>query len=389
MHHMGRDIAVSLVNVSKVYKFYRDPVERLKSFFVPNRYGNEFVALRDITLTIEKGKTIGIIGENGAGKSTLLKILSRVIEPTSGVVQINGNVLSILELGVGLHPEFTGRENILFYGEILGYSRDFLVTKTNDIISFSELGDFIDKPIKTYSSGMLMRLAFSIVSSLDPEIIILDEVLAVGDMHFQQKSLGRILEFKKSGKTIIFCSHDMYQIRMISDEVIWIKDGMIQERGEPEKVVFNYEMYQMRRHLPPEDGGHSNAPVIIRHVRLVSDKEPLRTFDDLVFEVETISADDRPYHVMLSLKLEPTLGICAVGTHLRGLPPLRGSRRVQFIFPRSRIIRGSFYAHARIFDETGLTLYHERVTPFIEVLRDCDELGLCYLDCEITHEEII
>src|SRR5574340_1096576 len=169
---------ITASGVTKLYRVYGTPFDRLKGIFSHSASYNEFYALQDIDLTIRTGETVGLIGENGAGKSTLLKIFSGVLSPTKGSVSVRGCVLSILELGVGLHPEFSGRDNIFFYGDLLGFSREFIKSMIAEIIDFSELGQFIDKPIKIYSSGMLMRLAFSIVTSFDPEILVLDEVLA-------------------------------------------------------------------------------------------------------------------------------------------------------------------------------------------------------------------
>jgi len=382
------DNTIEINNISKEYHFYKSPVSRLKSLFFKGNHSQKFDVLHNINLNISRGETIGIIGENGAGKSTLLKIISGVLQPTHGDITIKGRVLSILELGVGLHPEFTGKENIFFYGDVLGFGRDFILSKLDEIIDFSELGDFIEKPIKTYSSGMLMRLAFSIISSFDPDIIILDEVLAVGDMYFQKKSLNRILEFKKKGKTIIFCSHDMYHIRMISDKVLWIKKGEIADMGEPERVIFNYETFQMKKdvNLP---GEAVSAPVIIKDVRLLNTEEVIKTFDDLKFQVITSATEDVPYHLMLSIKIEATLGVCAVGTHLKGMKPMTGDRVLTFFFPNQGIIRGSFYAHARVYDENGMLLYHEKTTPHFEILKDCDEIGLSYMPCDIKVEDLI
>jgi len=378
--------AIEIDNISKEFHFYNSPLTRLKSLLFKGNHAQKFHVLNNINLNIKTGETLGIIGENGAGKSTLLKLISGVLEPSSGKVSLKGKILSILELGVGLHPEFTGRENIFFYGDVLGFGRDFILSKIDEIIEFSELKEYIDQPVKTYSSGMVMRLAFSIVSSFDPDVIILDEVLAVGDMYFQKKSLNKILEFKSKGKTIIYCAHDLYQIRMIADRVIWIKNGRIEDIGDPEKVIFNYEMYQMKKEMPVTSD-IQNAPVFITDVKLLNNSDIIRTFDDLLFQISTISVQNVPYHVMLSIKIEPTLGVCAAGTHFKKMEPLRGSRVIKFTFPEQNIIRGSFYAHARIFDQNGMLLYHEKTTPHFEVLKNCDEIGISYMPCEIKIEK--
>lgn len=373
--------AIEVRNLAKSYRLYRKPSDRLKSFFLKDVFSETVHALEDVSFSAKEGETIGVIGENGAGKSTLLKLISGVLSPTSGNINVNGRALSILELGVGFHPEFSGRENIFFYGDVLGFGRSFINSKIDGIIDFSELGAFIDKPVKTYSSGMVVRLAFSIVSSFEPDVLILDEILAVGDTHFQRKSLNRILDFKKRGKTILFCSHDSYHVRMLCDRALWLKGGKLVEAGEPERVLYNYESYQMRKEVAVAEAPSSSVPVVIRDVGLMNDVA-IKTFDDIKFRITTEANDNTPYHVMISIKISAAIGVCAAGTHFRQIPPMRGSRTITVTFPKAALIRGAFYAHARVYDESGIILYHEKVTPFFEVVKDCDELGLSYMPCE-------
>jgi lipopolysaccharide transport system ATP-binding protein len=234
-------------DLSKVYQLYDSPFHRLKAFFIRDGKNREFVALQNVCFSLKRGETLGIIGENGAGKSTLLQLIAGTLSPTSGEALARGRILALLELGVGFHPDFTGRENIFFYGDMLGLSREYIHSKFDEVVEFSELGDFIDRPLKTYSTGMQMRLAFSLVSSLDPDILIVDEALSVGDMHFQKKCVDRIIEFKKRGVTIIFCSHSTYQVGILCDRVIWLKDGKMEMEGMTERVVAAYEFYQLEK----------------------------------------------------------------------------------------------------------------------------------------------
>jgi lipopolysaccharide transport system ATP-binding protein len=304
-----------------------------------------------------------------------------VLTPSEGSVGVNGRVLSILELGVGLHPEFSGRENIFFYGDILGFSRDFLKSIVDEIIEFSELDKFIDKPIKTYSSGMLMRLSFSIITSFSPDILILDEVLAVGDLHFQRKSLNRILEYKKNGMTILFCSHDTYHIRMLCDRVLWLKEGREKLLGSTDAVVSEYESYQMNKdentESMPQD---SSLPVIISSVTLLNGAT-VKSGEDMTFEIQTKAVNQNtPYHIMLSVKLKEGRGVYVTGSHLAGREKLLGSRTLRIIFPHNQLLSGVFYGHARVFDETGLILYNEKVTGFFNVIKDTQEFGICFME---------
>ncbi|MDC0715235.1 ABC transporter ATP-binding protein [Stigmatella sp. ncwal1] len=197
-------------------------------------------ALRGIDLVIPRGKTVGILGRNGSGKSTLLKLMTGIYAPTSGSIEINGRVSALLDLGAGFHPDFSGRENILINGIILGMSRAEVRERMDDIIAFSELGDFVDEPVRTYSSGMYMRLAFSVATHVDPDILIVDEILAVGDEHFGKKSLAKMMEFKRAGKTIVLVTHDMGTIERWCDTAAWLDAGRIRRVGTPEEVVQDY-----------------------------------------------------------------------------------------------------------------------------------------------------
>ncbi|NOJ94170.1 ABC transporter ATP-binding protein [Corallococcus coralloides] len=197
-------------------------------------------ALRGIDLVVPRGKTVGIIGRNGSGKSTLLKLITGIYTPTTGTIDINGRISALLDLGAGFHPDFSGRENILINGIILGMSRAEVKARMEEIIAFSELGDFIDEPVRTYSSGMYMRLAFSVATHVDPDILIIDEILAVGDEHFGKKSLAKMTEFKRAGKTIVIVTHDLGTLERWCDLGAWIDAGRIREFGPPADVIRSY-----------------------------------------------------------------------------------------------------------------------------------------------------
>lgn len=197
-------------------------------------------ALKDIDLDIPKGKTVGIVGRNGSGKSTLLKLVTGIYRPSSGRIDVHGRISALLDLGAGFHPDFTGRENILINGIILGMSREEVVRRTPEIIAFSELGEFIDEPVRTYSSGMFMRLAFAVATHVEPEILIVDEILAVGDEHFSRKSRAKMTEFKNAGKTILLVTHDLNTLKKWCDLAVWIDGGRIRQCGDPHLVVEAY-----------------------------------------------------------------------------------------------------------------------------------------------------
>lgn len=235
---------VEVNNVSINYKMMKDKVKSVKEYIVQLLQGKiqyeELRALNNVSFEVKKGEVMGIIGKNGAGKSTLLKVISGILKPTEGSVELHGNVVPMLELGSGFDFDLSGRENIFLNGAVLGYSEKFLKDKFDEILEFSELGDFIDIPIRNYSSGMVMRLAFSVASQVNPEILIVDEILAVGDSAFQEKSKAKMLELMSGGTTVLFTSHSIGQIEEMCDRVVWLDHGNVMAIGAPEEVCGKY-----------------------------------------------------------------------------------------------------------------------------------------------------
>lgn len=236
------DRAIKVTNVTKSFRVHREKNNTLKEkvLYAGRAKYVDFVALQSVSLEIEQGSTVGLIGTNGSGKSTLLKIISRILYPDVGTVQVRGRVSSLLELGAGFHPDFTGLENIFLNGSLMGLSKRELKRKLDAIVEFSELGDFITEPIRGYSSGMYMRLAFSIATAIDPDVLLLDEILAVGDAAFQAKCMTRLAELKRAGKTIVIVSHDANAIESVCDEVIWLHHSKIREIGNPKQILSRY-----------------------------------------------------------------------------------------------------------------------------------------------------
>lgn len=236
------NIAIKVENVTKTFKLFYDKPSTLKErlVFWNKKKADVHTVLKDISLDIKKGETVALIGVNGSGKSTLLKLMTKIIYPTRGKITTNGKLTSLLELGAGFHPDFTGRENIYFNAAIFGLTKQEIDKRLDTIIEFSELGDFIDSPVRTYSSGMYMRLAFSVAINVDAEILLIDEILAVGDQHFQDKCFEKLNELKDSGITIVIVTHSLESVKKLCNRAVWIYEGKIKMDGNTQKVTDEY-----------------------------------------------------------------------------------------------------------------------------------------------------
>lgn len=237
------NIAIEVKNVQKTFNVYLDKSNTLKesivSIFKRNKKEKREV-LKNVNLNINKGEAVALIGTNGSGKSTLLKLMTRIIYPNKGSIKINGKLTSLLELGAGFHPDFSGRENIYFNASIFGLTKKEIDSRIDQIIEFSELGSYIDNPVRTYSSGMYMRLAFSVAINVDADILLIDEILAVGDQHFQDKCIAKMKELRSEGKTMVFVTHSMGQVKELCTRAVWLCDGNIKMDGTTENVVDVY-----------------------------------------------------------------------------------------------------------------------------------------------------
>ncbi|HJP91480.1 MAG TPA: ATP-binding cassette domain-containing protein [Pyrinomonadaceae bacterium] len=274
----------------------------------------DFWALRDISFNVQRGEALGIIGHNGAGKSTILKLLSRITTPSAGEIMINGRLSALIEVGSGFHPELTGRENIYLNGSILGMLRREITKKLDSIVEFAELRQFIDTPVKRYSSGMYVRLGFSIAAHLDPDILLLDEVLAVGDAAFQRKCIQRIMELNKSGTTVVFISHDLQAVQRLCGRVILLKKGHIEADGDPTETIALYESSSRQLHAPERvlaGHGPSHEAVVTsltfydgagkeslsfetgRPMKVTLNYEAYQPLEDVIFEVQFYSQENR------------------------------------------------------------------------------------------------
>jgi len=375
------EAAVRVRGVTKTYQIFATPYQRLRKLVgLPARFA-ELHALASVDLEVAPGETVGIVGENGAGKSTLLKIVSGTTWPTLGDVEVSGNVASILELGAGFHPEFTGRDNAVLYGALMGLDRDTMEARLDDILAFAELGEMIDNPLKTYSTGMAMRLAFAVATHVDAEVVIIDEALAVGDGYFQKKCVDRLLVLKEANTTILFCSHAMYYITMFCDRAIWLENGSLRMEGPAKDVVEAYETFLLERGKRRLGGGEDSASLgetdgfrmgKIVSARLVGRSgEPLAEIggpQPVTIEVELKSIrEEERFHVGAAIETPDGTCVFAASSLWDGAPALSGRDRytVRLELPELPLARGVFSLSLFLLDETGLHVHDQVVVPRI------------------------
>ena len=385
------DPAVRATELTKQYEIYRRPVSSSNRRSTGRPRHTVFPALQDVSFEVERGETIGIIGQNGAGKSTLLKLLCDVTKPTSGTLETHGSIASILELGTGFHPEFSGRDNAALNAAILGLSPSEVKRRLPAILDFSELGTFLDRPVKTYSSGMYMRLAFSVAVNVDPDILVIDEALAVGDGHFQKKCVDKIREFQENGKTILFCSHALYYISSICRRTLWLDHGTVMRYGPSLEVVHDYETFLLQRdRTHPANEGEPEplrppSPVRFRDIvvcdRAGRTRDRFQRGDDIQIRVRVHSdIPSQPLHVIVGIhRAADDLQCFAVGTHADGLEPLSGRGEYEFVVNLESVplLRGDYSIIAFVGDENAITVFDRRdVRVAFSMDGDRYEIGL-------------
>lgn len=375
---------IEIRNVVKSYKLYEKPIDRLKEALSPTHkvYHKDFIALDGISFNIKKGDALGILGKNGSGKSTLLKLITGVLSPTSGTIQVNGKISAILELGAGFNAEYTGKENIYLNGLMMGLSRAEIEEKMDDIITFADIGDFIEQPVKIYSSGMFARLAFAVSINVEPDILIVDEALAVGDVRFQTKCIDKMKELKNNGTTILFVSHATEQVKRFCNKAIWLKDGEIQAIGESSEVADLYEDYMKYtpEHRLNEDlhsaEGDSNFiqsmdivkpenPDILTSITSVQlNKSNYQTFDEFEVEIEYEVYEDVIEDLLLGVAIytPDRKYIFGPNTHLEkiDIPNKFGRHRVKYIIPRMPLLSGTYCIDVGLFNNEGIVCLHYR-----------------------------
>jgi ABC-type polysaccharide/polyol phosphate transport system ATPase subunit len=392
-------------NLGKTYRLYGNPYHRLLELMPwdkKQRY-REVHALHDISFAVAPGECVGLIGSNGAGKSTLLKVLSGTTYPTSGSYTVRGRITSLLELGAGFHQSFSGRENIFMNAAMMGFSRKEAQRKFQEIVDFSELGDFIEAPVNTYSSGMAARLAFSVAMATDPDLLIIDEILSVGDMNFQKKCFDRVWDFKRRGKSMFFCSHGLYQVRQICERAIWLRKGKMELLADAITVTNEYATYENNLLQGGDPSPYANAPkpaAAEDHPRILGAEildprtgERRHQFspgDDVAIRVHVRNNSKRD-RITVAVGAKRTDGtLCfAHTTQFAGIPVDFAEGHVTLLLDKLCLLSGEFGVSIWLFDETGVHLYQERpAAQNLVVANRTKDLGL-FLQAHRWHVEPI
>lgn len=365
------DIILEAKHLSKLYKLYDKSTDRVKESlsFRKKSYHRDYYALRDVNFVIKRGETVGIVGKNGSGKSTLLKILTEVLTPTEGEIVINGKVAALLELGAGFNGEYSGMKNIFLNGSIMGIPHAEMEKKIEDIVNFADIGDYIYQPVKLYSSGMFVRLAFSVATNVEPDILIVDEALAVGDVRFQLKCMDKFLEFKEKGVTIIYVSHDINSIKRFCDRTLWINEGRLEADGPTDNVTDMYLDYLKTLDAPENDLNQetereysSTAEIAeIMNVTLIDEKgnsikrvkhgSEINVVVDYFVNDETIKS---PVLGIAILRVD-NLYICGVNTLLDKvkIPWKKGMNKMVLRYEKINLVGGSYYLDVALYDQTA------------------------------------
>lgn len=413
---MYYDNAIEVANLSKVYKIYSNPKDRLKQFIFggDKNYYTEFWALRNVTFNVEKGKTVGIIGKNGSGKSTLLQIITQTLQSSEGKLKVEGRISALLELGSGFNPEYTGRENVYMNGSIMGLSEKEIKAKMSEIEEFAEIGEFIDQPVKLYSSGMFVRLAFACAINVDPDILIVDEALAVGDMQFQLKCIDKMKQFKEEGKTILFVSHDTYSIKNFCDEVIWLKDGQVFKQGDVLSITNEYEEFMKskvykpisttaREDLQPKEAENDselnkprNEVLSIDGIRLTDkegvEKKEFQLKEDLIVNIDyTVYKSIGKIVAGIAIIDQQDQYICGINTKLDNylLDSKPGKHTLKCRYKDILLLPGIFSVDIGFFENSGMVRldYKSKYAFFRMLSAEYIAEGVTYLEHEWTYEE--
>lgn len=402
---MSSELLIRARGLGKCYQLYARPQDRLKQFLLRGRrnYFREFWALHDVDLEVSRGEVIGVVGRNGSGKSTLLQLVCGTLHATTGELSVRGRVAALLELGAGFNPEFSGRENVFMSATILGLTAEEAEQRFEDIVDFSGIRDFIDQPTKTYSSGMYMRLAFAVAVSVDPDILVIDEALSVGDGEFARRSFDRIMALKEAGKTILFCSHSMYQIEAICNRAIWLKEGRIALAGHPSKVVSAYNDYLVK--LNPELTTIDNLSAAPLASPAAAPQSGTASIEFISLSADGVvgrelAVDSKRTTVTVNVRFlsdpalpTPSVGVCIVhgngltvasaGSHNDGVILSRqpgGRGEVKLVLPALPLLKGDYTVEVYLMCERGIHIYESALqVGRLQVAQVGLEIGLVSL----------
>lgn len=360
-------------HLGKSYRVFASPWDRFREALTGKTRHREFHALSNVSFELGAGEGLAVVGQNGAGKSTLLKILAGVTLATSGRAEVRGKVASILELGSGFHPELTGRQNIVLNAAMLGLSDAEVREKTPAIIEFSELGEFIDQPVKVYSTGMAMRLGFAIATQVDPDVLIIDEALSVGDGYFQKKCMDRMLRFLEEGGSLLFCSHAMYYVAAFCRRALWLRHGEPEALGPAEAVIRRYENFLLTKgKAEAKAEAEAAAPAVgparlvdVRQVEEGASGSPGHFRHEDPWELTIEWECDNPamqFHLAVGLDRVDDVQVLVMSTSHDGLDPYTGRRhyRVRLGVPRLPLLSGNFHIQVYLLDEAALHVYDQR-----------------------------
>jgi teichoic acid transport system ATP-binding protein len=383
---MDNGNVIKVDNISKLYKLYDKPVDRLKEVLNPFRrqYHKVFYALKDISFEVKRGETVGLIGKNGSGKSTLLKVLAGILTPNSGNISVHGKISALLELGAGFNMEYTGIENVYLNGMMMGYSREEMARKIDAILEFADIGEFVKQPVKTYSSGMFVRLAFAVAINVDPDILIVDEALSVGDMRFQKKCMEKINEIKEAGKTILFCSHDMHAVSELCDRVLWFREGKLAEEGAPNKVISSYVSFMTESEGTKERATQQNPnfsiknseEVEIDNVRVLGadglERKSFYTGEDIIFEFTYTAVNGivEPSYSMLILRDPGDPVALSKSNYHKDLGSqglVKGRKKIRLTLKNIQFNSGKYYLGISIWDKSAKINFALNRTIEIEI----------------------
>jgi len=385
------EYAVQIEDVSKVFKLYHENVKSLKEkvLFFRKRGYEEFRALEGVSVDVEAGETLGIIGRNGSGKSTLLKCITKILYPTTGRITTSGSIAALLELGAGFQPDLTGRENIYLNASILGFSKKEVDRRFDEIVAFSELERFIDNHVRNYSSGMYIRLGFAIAINVDPDILIIDEVLAVGDEAFQRKCLDRIEEIQSAGKTIIFVTHNVDITKEICTRVVMLEGGRIVKEGPPREVV---SYYHQAMESADEGGERGNRRILVTGIELVgaggAASTAFETGESMTVRVSFRAEEPVPDPVF-GISIEDYRGFTVYGTNTRlkgiELGVAQGEGVVEFSMKSLPMLEGRYFVSVAIHSRDEQVVYHWLDKHiYFDMRSQASDAGLLYIPCEIT-----